>query len=97
MSETQPHGHDCAILEDLRERASQFYDADNELLYAIGRVILAFLEDYETEDDTPECPQCDDPQHPSHGRESFHVRCDEPVRLCRCLAPYLLLAGRAPA
>jgi hypothetical protein len=69
--------------------------ADNELLAAIAGVLHSFDDDYETEDDVPECPSCDGGYCRGHDLQTFHVRCGDLVQQCSCLAPYLELAGRA--
>lgn len=69
--------------------------SDNELLVAVAGVLKTFHADYETEEDTPECPNCDGGYCRGHDLETYHVRCGAPVPFCDCFKPYLELARRA--
>jgi hypothetical protein len=95
MSETRPPTAGERELAYLGKCIAHLYAGDNELTAAIAKVLQTFLDDYETEDDVPECPNCGEGCGGGHGLQTYHVRCGDLVQICDCLRPYLALARRA--
>lgn len=58
---------------------------------AAAELLEAFLENYDTELDAPDCPNCGT-YCAGHGERAYHVPCMDEVTDCSCLAPYLKLA-----
>ncbi len=71
--------------------------SDDKLHAAIAAVLRSFDSDYETEEDHPECPNCDGGYCRGHDLQTYHVRCGDLVQACDCLRPYLELAGQVLA
>lgn len=94
MSETRPPTVGEQVLVELQKHIDQLRAGDNELLASIASVLQAFLDNYDTENDIPECPSCGEGCR-GHDEQTYHLFCSDLVQLCECIRPYVRLALQA--